>query len=537
MIPLVMILGYLLLLLWIGRLGHVTTSRHTAADYYVAERSMGPFLLIMSIFGTTMTAFALTGSTGESWQHGIGVYGLMASWSGIIHSACFFLIGIKLWHLGKKYGYNTQIQFFRDRFQSPTFGLLLFPILVSLVTWYIVTNILGAGATIESLTRGSLPGLFPDTNGGIPHHLGAAVVCLVVLIYVFGGGVRSTAWVNVAQTSVFMLLGVLALVVIAVKLGGPAAASQRVLENRPDLLVRGAIDGRAAHFSHLHFLTYAFVPLSVAMFPHLFQHWMTAKSAKTFRPTVMLHPVFIMLVWAPCIMLGIWASSAVYNGQPVLPPNLTESDQNKVLGMMVVKLTNPWLAGVLAVGILAATLSLDSQFLCLATMFVHDIVLHYTGKKRFNDQQQIMLGRIFVVAVVLVAYTLSLGAPRSVFNLGVWCFSGFSSLFPLVFAALYWRRVTKAGAYASVLAAATVWLVLFWHAGWGRDGEYLFLGWMMPVVPTFFASALALVGVSLLTSPPPAEVVARFFPPAHPKPVPAAPHFEASVNPSGAVAG
>jgi SSS family solute:Na+ symporter len=505
-----MIIVYLFLLLWVGRLGHVSQSRHTAADFYVAERSMGPFLLIMSIFGTTMTAFALTGSTGESWQHGIGVYGLMASWSGIIHSACFFLIGIKLWHFGKKFGYNTQIQYFRDRFQSPALGMVLFPIIVGLVVPYIVINILGAGNTIESLTRGALPAWFPDTQGGIPHHLGAAAVCAVVLIYVFGGGVRSTAWANVVQTSVFMVLGLVALVVIAVKLGGPAAASQRVAEMRPDLLARGAVAGHEAHFSHLHFMTYIFVPLSVAMFPHLFQHWMTAKSAKTFRPTVTLHPVFIMLVWAPCVLLGVWASAAIYNGQPVIPPDL--KNPNAILGAMVVKLTNPFLAGVLAVGIVAATLSLDSQFLCLATMFTHDIVLHYTGEKRFSDQQQIWLGRTFVVLIVVAAYLLSLGAPKSVFDLGVWCFSGFSSLFPLVFASLYWRRVTKAGAVASILTTAAVWLVLFRQADWGANGEYLFLG-LMPVVTIVAASTVSLIVVSLLTRPPEREVVDRFFPP------------------------
>ena len=42
------------------------------------------------------------------------------------------------------------------------------------------------------------------------------------------------------------------------------------------------------------------------------------------------------------------------------------------------------------------------------------------------------------------------------FTLGVWCFSGFASLFPLVFAAIYWRRVTKAGAIASVVVTAVV---------------------------------------------------------------------------------
>ena len=71
--------------------------RGTAVDYFVASRGLGPVLLVLSVFGTTMTAFAIQGSSGEAWSAGIGVYGKMASWSGIVHAMCFFLIGIKLW--------------------------------------------------------------------------------------------------------------------------------------------------------------------------------------------------------------------------------------------------------------------------------------------------------------------------------------------------------------------------------------------------------------------------------------------------------
>jgi solute:Na+ symporter, SSS family len=111
-----------------------------------------------------------------------------------------------------------------------------------------------------------------------------------------------------------------------------------------------------------------------------------------------------------------------------------------------------------------------------------------------------------------VAYLISLAPqPRSVFAMGIWCFSGFASLFPLVVAALYWRRATRAGAIASVVAAATVWLVLFYQADWGANRTYLFLG-MMPVATIFAASAAALVVVSLVTRPPSREVVERYFP-------------------------
>ena len=511
MTPLVIVTVYLLLLLWLGRYAHIAYSKHTAGDYFLASRSIGPFLLIMSVFGTTMTAFALVGSTGEAFKDGIGVYGLMASWSGIIHSACFFLVGAKLWKFGSRFGFTTQIQYFRDRFDSQALGLILFPILVGLVIPYLLIGILAGGATIEKVTAGAFPSWFAQTAGGIPHHLGSAIICAVVLTYVFGGGLRSTAWANALQTCVFMVLGVLAFILIAVKLGGPQAASQAVAQHRPDLLIRGAVEGQeSGHISHLLFFSYVFIPLSVAMFPHLFQHWMTAKSAKTFRPTVFLHPIFIMIVWVPCVLIGVWASSAMLNGVPIVPPGL--KNPNAVLGIMVAKLTNPYLTGLLTVGILAAIMSsLDSQFLCIGTMFTHDIVLNHFGKERFSDKQQVLLGRIFILAVVLVAYLCSLAEPRSVFTLGVWCFSGFASLFPLVVASLYWRRVTTPGAIASVLTAAVVWLLMFRASDWGANPEYLFLE-MMPVATIFVASAVALVLVSLVTRPPGEETVGRYFP-------------------------
>ena len=99
--PLIVIAIYLDLLLSLGLLSN-RFFRGTSKDYFVARHSIGPVLLLMSVFGTTMTAFALVGSTGKSFERGIGVYGLMASSSALIHAACFFMIGIRLWVFGKK---------------------------------------------------------------------------------------------------------------------------------------------------------------------------------------------------------------------------------------------------------------------------------------------------------------------------------------------------------------------------------------------------------------------------------------------------
>ncbi|MCH8243154.1 MAG: sodium:solute symporter family protein, partial [Planctomycetes bacterium] len=183
MIAVVIVLCYLGLLLGLGLFSN-RFFKGTATDYFLASRSIGPFLLLMSLFGTTMTAFALVGSSGEAFKAGIGVYGKMASWSGIIHSAVFFLVGIKLWSFGKRYGYVTQIQFFRDRFESDKLGLVLFPILVGLVVPYLLIGVISAGTVIQSITAGAFPGTFPNEaarlHGAVPHWLGAAVICLVV---------------------------------------------------------------------------------------------------------------------------------------------------------------------------------------------------------------------------------------------------------------------------------------------------------------------------------------------------------------------
>ena len=69
---LIIILGYLMLLLGLGFYSN-RLFRGTRSDYQVASHSIGPFLLVMSLFGTTMTAFALVGSTVQAYRTGIGV--------------------------------------------------------------------------------------------------------------------------------------------------------------------------------------------------------------------------------------------------------------------------------------------------------------------------------------------------------------------------------------------------------------------------------------------------------------------------------
>ena len=514
------ILGYLLLLLSLGMISK-RFSRGTSADFFVVSRTVGPVLLLLSIFGTTMTGFALVGSTGKAYTSGIGVYGLMASWSGLIHSAVFFLVGIRLWAVGKKHGFLTQCEYFRERFESPGLAYLLFPILVLLVVPYLLVGVISAGKFLQGASAGAFPGWFPmpeitlpdgttrphPLNGSIPAQWGGLLICCVVLFYVFMGGLRGAVWANAFQTTVFMCSGLVAFYLISQRLGGIQEAGRLVFESefaKSRLVREGSI-------GHLQFFTYCLVPLSVGMFPHLFQHWLTARSAKSFRLTVVAHPVFIMIVWLPCILIGIWAAG-------FLGPLGPNQNPNMVLGRMVGELVHsPVLSGVVAAGVLAAIMSsLDSQFVCLGTMFTSDVAIRLSPRP-LTDTQKILVGRLFILGIVAVTYGLSLWLQNSahVFDLGVWCFSGFAALFPIVFAAVYWRRTTAAGAISAALATAAVWLVLFWQdiiATKPPGDEELLIYGMMPVTPMVAVSALTVVVVSLLTRPPSEATLARFFP-------------------------
>jgi SSS family solute:Na+ symporter len=162
--------------------------------------------------------------------------------------------------------------------------------------------------------------------------------------------------------------------------------------------------------------------------------------------------------------------------------------------------------------------SLDSQFMCLGTMFTRDIVIKKYGEARFSDDQKILIARGFILAVVAVTYGLSLYLKDSahVFDLGVWCFSGFAALFPLVLASVYWKGVTKAGAYASILSTLVVWCFLFYRdiiavKPPGMEEEELLIGGMMPVAIMIAVSAVSLVVVSLFSKKPSDETIRKFF--------------------------
>ena len=411
----------------------------------------------------------------------------MASASALIIPTVFFFLGPRLWALGKQHGYITQVQYFRDRWGSDLLGLLIFVVLIALVVPYLLIGVMAGGLTVSEIT-----------SGAVPEWAGGLAVCLVVMAYVTYGGLRGTAWANTFQTLVFMVLGGVTVVVIVKQLGGLTTAMQRVVEESPHLLVRGE------HIKPLKLLTYTCIPLSVGMFPHMFMHWLSARRAQSFRFPLVFYPLCIAAVWTPSVLLGVLGK--------VDFPDLQGPQANSILIKMIGLHAPEFLAGLLAAGVLAAVMSsLDSQVLSIGSMFTQDIVRHYGFHDRMSEKQQVLVGRLFVAGILIFAYVLSLISHRSIFRLGIWSFTGFASLFPVVAAALFWKRSTKFGAFASVLTVVALWIYYFFNFGYQADYTVGGVG-VMPVVVILAASTISMLVVSLLTQAPSPGRLSRFFP-------------------------
>ena len=190
-------------------------------------------------------------------------------------------------------------------------------------------------------------------------------------------------------------------------------------------------------------------------------------------------------------------------------PGLTGSAASGVLVAMIETHAPGILAGLLAAGVLAAIMSsLDSQVLAIGTMFTQDVVHHYGFKDHMSERQQITYARLFVAGILVITFACSLVVDRSIFRLAVWSFTGFASLFPVILAALFWRRASAVGVITSNLTVVVLW-IYFLSQSWSDPAYSVGGTGLMTVAVTLLGGILALGVGSALTSPVPDEEVTR----------------------------
>src|SRR5207237_2003780 len=193
------------------------------------------------------------------------------------------------------------------------------------------------------------------------------------------------------------------------------------------------------------FWSYTFIPLSSIMFPHMSIMCFSARRMSAFKRTVVLYPIAIMLIWLPCVFLGVLGTQIV--------PGLKGQEADGILLRMLGQYAPLWLAGILGAGIISAVMGSDChQVLALSTMFTKDIYQHYGGREKYGEKGAVHFARAFIVLVTVAAYliALQLKEKQGIFEIAVrYAFSGFAAMAPVMIGALFWKRSTKWGALAA----------------------------------------------------------------------------------------
>ena len=191
--------------------------------------------------------------------------------------------------------------------------------------------------------------------------------------------------------------------------------------------------------------------------------------------------------------------------------------------------------GLLAAGIISAVMGSDChQILGLSTMFTKDIFTYYGGGKRIGEHNTVNMGRAFILIINGIAYVIALGRPP-IFDLAVtYAFSGFAALSPMMIAALFWRRSTKWGGLLCTLWVAVAVGFLVYVEGLSKISHYhpndivFHIGGLniltmnaigklnffsfTPVVPIMLGAIFFTIVGSLLSPPPSAQTINRYFP-------------------------
>jgi solute:Na+ symporter, SSS family len=178
---------------------------------------------------------------------------------------------------------------------------------------------------------------------------------------------------------------------------------------------------------------------------------------------------------------------------------LVVEDSETIFIVLAQLLFHPAVTGFLYAALLAAIMSTISAQLLVSSSSLTEDFYRLFLRRNATEREAVNVGRISVALVAAAAMVIAADPDSEVLGLVANAWAGFGAAFgPLILLALTWNRMTGAGAVAGLVTGAGVvaaWIVLGWNAAFlGGPGLY-------EIVPGFIAALLAIILVSLLTSP------------------------------------
>ncbi len=333
-------------------------------------------------------------------------------------------------------------------------------------------------------------GVFFATSFGLDYRLGMLLVAGVTVLYTLGGGFKAASYTDFVQGTI-MFLALLAVPLVGLfVVGGPASAVESIREVDPALL---------SWFSAGAMATVSALAWGLGYFgqPHIIVRFMALRSgqeAKAGRRIGIGWMIFAVAGAAATALVGV--AYMQQNGRQLDDPETVFL----VLGQV---LFHPLIAGLMLAAVLAAIMStISSQLIVTSSALIEDLSKVMLGE-RLPDRIQVMLGRAGVLLVSVIAAAMAWTQNATILDLVAFAWAGFGASFgPAVLLALYWRRLTTAGALVGMVAGAVT--VGFWGQA---EGGILDL---YEIVPGFLLNTVLAVVVSHLTHRDRPEITGEF---------------------------
>lgn len=399
-------------------------------DFLLYGRKAGFVVLYLTVVATYHSAFAFLGSGGFFYTHGIGFW-VAGSWTVLV-GGITYVLGSRIWALGKNFGYVTPADMLADFYESDAVRIVTAIVSVVFTILYIQVQAQGLGY-ILSVASGDR----------ISFELGTLILLIVAAGYLIAGGLRAVYWTDVIQ-GIWMYIAVwVGALVLAYKLfGGPLELWRRVAAERPDLLT---LPGPQGFFTPgMWFGMMIVLSFGIVFQPHLMIRYYTAVSGRTIKWLGATTPIYLMTLYIPAALVGL--------GGALVMPDLAVPD--RIFPEMLFAYAPAWLTGVILAGATAAAMStLDSILHSNMTVLTRDIYQRYMNTDA-SQAHYIFVGRLIVVALLAVGYVLSINTFAFLVTLVTLSGAGALQLMPAILGVCFPSRrlTTKVGVLAGISA-------------------------------------------------------------------------------------
>lgn len=476
---LIPIIIYLALMLYIAyRVNEIKqNSESFAEEYYIGNRSMGGFVLAMTIVATYIGASSFIGGPGLAYKLGLG-WVLLAC---IQLPTAFFTLGIlgkKLSIISRKINAVTIFDILRKRYNSDAVIIIASIFLLVFFIGAIVAQFVGGARLFETVT-------------GLSYVSGLTLFSVVVIIYTTFGGFRAVTLTDAIQAVVMFAATFILFIVILKNGNGMENIMFKLKEIDPNIL-RPDAGGKIAKPFIMSF--WVLVGVGVLGLPATTVRCMAFKDSKAMHNAMVIGTSLVGILVLGMHLVGVMGKA--------VEPSLDVAD--KIIPILALKNLHPILAGVFIGGPLAAIMStVDSLLIMASSTIIKDLYINYFDKRA--SEKKIKKISVFASLFVgILVYLLSLKQISLIVWINLFALSGQEIIFfcPLILG-LYWKKANASGAIASmILGIATyLYIEIFKISIFGLHN----------VIPALIVSLIAFVIGSLFGKKPSDEIIETFF--------------------------